>query len=291
MAVSMTGYGKGVLENESISIKVEIKSVNSRYLDINFKSTRSLSFMEEKIRGLLKDTASRGKIDIYAGLRGNGGEAKAISVDRELARSYKNAVDELKGELRLKGRVSVNELASIPGIITVDDSEPDEETIAPYVMTAVGNAMDSWMQMKQNEGTAIEKDMMGKIEEMEAIMNGIEKTSVGLAAEYKNKLAARIRELLEGNSPDESRIAQEAAFLADKSSVDEEIIRLRSHMRQFRENISKKETGRKLDFIIQEMNRESNTIGSKSSSLALTNHVLELKCIIEKLREQAQNIE
>lgn len=291
MAVSMTGYGKSVLENEGISIKVEIKSVNSRYLDINYKSSRGLSFAEEKIRGIVRNSITRGKVDIYIGLRGSNGNSRSIAIDDELALSYKNSIDALKNKLKIKGKTIINDIISIPGLITVEEIDPVEEEIMPLVTEAFQIALGSIIEMKTTEGKALEDDMLIKINEMEQIMEGIEESSKGLTDTYKEKLITRINELMDGIGVDDAKIAQEVAFFADKSSVDEEITRLRSHINQFKENIKENTIGRKLDFIIQEMNRESNTIGSKSASLDLTNYALELKCIIEKLREQAQNIE
>ena len=291
MAVSMTGYGKNVLENDSISIKVEIKSVNSRYLDINFKSSRGLSFIEDKIRGMVKSSISRGKVDIYIGMRGNSGISKTVVIDEELAEAYKKSLDKLKEKLKLRGKAEISDFTSIPGILSVEEKDPDEDEIMPLVTAAFKNALDAIVDMKTTEGRALEKDMLIKIGEMENAMSGIEQNASGLTETYKEKLIARINELMDGVSVDESKIAQEVAFFADKSSIDEEITRLHSHIQQFKENLTKRTVGRKLDFIIQEMNRESNTIGSKSASLELTNYALELKSIIEKLREQAQNIE
>lgn len=291
MAVSMTGYGKSVLENDSISIKVEIKSVNSRYLDINFKSSRGLSFMEERIRGMVKSAVTRGKVDIYIGLRGNSGISKSVVIDEKLADLYKKSLDKLKKKLNLRGKALISDFAAIPGILLIEENDPKEDDISPLVTNAFKNALESIVEMKTTEGRALEKDMILKIEEMKQVMAGIEESASGLADSYKIKLTKRIKELMDGVSIDDSKIAQEVAFFADRSSIDEEITRLHSHIRQFEENIKKRTIGRKLDFIIQEMNRESNTIGSKSASLELTNYALELKSIIEKLREQAQNIE
>ncbi len=291
MAVSMTGYGKSVLENDSISIKVEIKSVNSRYLDINFKSSRGLSFMEERIRGMVKSAVTRGKVDIYIGLRGNSGISKSVVIDEKLADLYKKTLDKLKKKLNLRGKALISDFAAVPGILSIEENDPEEDDISPLVTAAFKNALESLVEMKTTEGRALEKDMILKIKEIKQVMAGIEENASGLADSYKIKLTKRIKELMDGVSPDDSKIAQEVAFFADRSSIDEEITRLYSHIRQFEENIEKRTIGRKMDFIIQEMNRESNTIGSKSSSLELTNYALELKSIIEKLREQAQNIE
>lgn len=287
----MTGYGKSVLENDSISIKVEIKSVNSRYLDINFKSSRGLSFMEDKIRGMVKSAITRGKVDIYIGMRGNTGISKSVTIDENLAALYKDALYKLKGRLGLRGKAAISDFSSVPGILSIEENDPDEDEISPLVIAAFKNALDSIVDMKITEGRALEKDMLLKIKDMKEIVTGIEASADGLTEIYREKLTARISELMDGVDVDQSKIAQEVAFFADKSSIDEEITRLKSHISQFEENITKRTVGRKLDFIVQEMNRESNTIGSKSASLELTNYALELKSIIEKMREQAQNIE
>jgi uncharacterized protein (TIGR00255 family) len=287
----MTGYGKSVLENESVSIKVEIKSVNSRYLDINYKSSRGLSFMEEKIRNMVKAAITRGKVDIYIGMRGNAGISKSVSIDENLASTYKEALIKLKLKLGLKGKAALSDFTGVPGILSIEENDPEEDEISPLVVAAFNYALEKIVDMKSTEGRALEKDMLIKVNEMDEIVNGIEKSADGLTEAYRDKLSARVKELMNGADVDESKIAQEVAFFEDRSSIDEEITSIRSHIKQFGENIAKRTVGRKLDFIIQEMNREANTIGSKSASLELTNYALELKSIIEKLREQAQNIE
>ncbi len=240
---------------------------------------------------MVKSSISRGKVDIYIGMRGNSGISKTVVIDEELAEAYKKSLDKLKEKLKLRGKAEISDFTSIPGILSVEEKDPDEDEIMPLVTAAFKNALDAIVDMKTTEGRALEKDMLIKIGEMENAMSGIEQNASGLTEIYKEKLIARINELMDGVSVDESKIAQEVAFFADKSSIDEEITRLHSHIQQFKENLTKRTVGRKLDFIIQEMNRESNTIGSKSASLELTNYALELKSIIEKLREQAQNIE
>lgn len=287
----MTGYGKSVLDNGDISVKVEIKSVNSRYLDVNFKCTRGLSFMEEKVRAMLKDRIDRGKIDIYVGIRGEYTDKKEVQVDEDTAAAYIEAFSKLRKKYGLRGKADLSMIASIPNLLTIDETEPDEEMLAPYVTSAVRSAIDNLMEMKETEGRAIEKDMLLKVSEMNGTVAEIEKYSEGITSAYAQKLRERIKELTDDATLDEARLAQEVAYFADRSCIDEEITRLRSHISQFEENLPKRNIGRKLDFIIQEMNRESNTIASKSVSIDLTNSAIELKNIVEKLREQAQNIE
>ncbi len=295
MAVSMTGYGKSVLENENISIKVEIRSVNSRFLDLSFKTTRGLTFVEEKMRTLVKSVISRGKVEVYIGLRGDLGNSKTVNIDEEFAINYYKKTKELAKLLKIKNgfwsETKVFDIANIPGVFTIEEKELNEDEIMPLVTKTFTEALDSIKNMKIAEGKNIELDMKEKIQLMKEIMKSVEKNSEGVVESYREKLKARIAELNDIVDVDETRIAQEVAFFADKSSIDEEIIRLNSHIKQFEENLSKNTIGRKLDFIIQEMNREVNTICSKSASLELTNDALELKSIIEKLREQAQNIE
>lgn len=291
MAVSMTGYGKGVYEDENISVKAEIKSVNSRYLDINYKSSRGLSFMEEKIRGIVKNSATRGKVDVYIGIQGGLGDTKKVVVDEKIAKSYKEALTSLKKKYGFKKSLSVDALSALPGVISLEENDPEEDKVRPYIEKAVNKALEAFVSMRENEGEAIERDMRKKVAEMKETMVHVANSCSGIVDQYREKLNIRIKELMEGNEPDETRLCQEVALYADKSCVDEEITRLNSHIRQFEETLEGRTVGRKLDFIIQEMNREANTIGSKSSSVELTNHVLELKSIIEKLREQAQNIE
>lgn len=291
MTVSMTGYGKGIYENDDISIKAEIKSVNSRYLDISFKSSRSLAFMEEKIRGIIKDSVARGKVEIYVGIQNGNDNFKKVVADEELVRSYKELFSSLKKKFKFKKALTIDALSTLPGIIIFEENEIEEKKLIPFVEESVEEAIEAFVAMRENEGKAIEEDMRTKINEMKETMMLVEKSCVGIVKDYKERLNIRIKELTEGTEPDETRLCQEVAFYADKSCVDEEITRLNSHIRQFEETLGEGTVGRKLDFITQEMNREANTIGSKSSSIELTNHVIELKSIIEKLREQVQNIE
>ncbi|MDX1359664.1 MAG: YicC/YloC family endoribonuclease, partial [Clostridia bacterium] len=212
MAVSMTGYGKSVLENESVSIKVEIKSVNSRYLDINYKSSRGLSFMEEKIRNMVKAAITRGKVDIYIGMRGNAGISKSVSIDENLASTYKEALTKLKSKLGLRGKAALSDFTGVPGILSIEENDPEEDEISPLVVAAFNYALEKIVDMKSTEGRALEKDMLIKVNEMDEIVNGIEKSADGLTEAYRDKLNARVKELMNGADVDESKIAQEVAF-------------------------------------------------------------------------------
>ncbi|MCK5812395.1 MAG: YicC family protein [Clostridiales bacterium] len=291
MTISMTGFGRATAENELIKVKIEMKSVNSRYHDCNMKIPKAYAFVEEKLKKLIKQQISRGKIDVYVTIKYIDNSNVSISIDMDLANQYFLGIQKVKDSFLIKKEIEAFQITSIPGVFVTDEEEIDEELILQFLENTCQEALNNILVMKKNEGKHIYLDMQGKISELVKLISEIEKLSESVVDDYREKLKNRIEELLNDQDIDENRLSQEVAYFADKACIDEELIRLSSHVKQFNDNMAKDQTGRKLDFIIQEMNREINTIGSKGNSLEITNLVLECKSIVEKLREQAMNLE
>lgn len=290
---SMTGYGKSILAKEKREYQVEIKTVNHRYLDISIKMPKILSYLEEQIKKEISSKIKRGKVDVFITFENNSEEGKNIKINKELAKVYINELRQLADEENLTKEIPVMEIAKLPDILSIKIDQEDEK-IKQEMLEAVSNATESLNQMKKIEGDKIGQDLNRRIDKIESKIEEISKKSTGLIEEYVVKLEKRIQEILKTEEIDKSRIAQEVVIYADKCSIEEEITRMKSHIYQFRTLISsdKEETiGKKLDFIIQEMNRETNTIGSKSNSLDITNGVIDIKTELEDIREQIQNIE
>ena len=290
---SMTGYGKCILTKEKREYQVEIKTVNHRYLDISIKMPKILSYLEEQIKKEISSKIKRGKVDVFITFENNSEEGKNIKINKELAKVYINELRQLADEENLTKEIPVMEIAKLPDILSIKIDQEDEK-IKQEMLEAVSNATESLNQMKKIEGDKIGQDLNRRIDKIESKIEEISKKSTGLIEEYVVKLEKRIQEILKTEEIDKSRIAQEVVIYADKCSIEEEITRMKSHIYQFRTLISSdtEETiGKKLDFIIQEMNRETNTIGSKSNSLDITNGVIDIKTELEDIREQIQNIE
>lgn len=290
MIRSMTGYGRGKYEIDSREYIVEIKSVNNRYCDVSIKLPRSISYLEEKIKKEITSKVSRGKIDVFITFYNNSTKGKSIKFNRELAGIYINELRELAKENGINDEIQVTDISKFPDILTVENEE-DEELIWNELKLPLEEAINNFIAMKETEGNKIFEDLTKRIEDIQEKVNTISKNSTRLIKEYIVKLEERIKELLNTEKIDENRLAMETVIYADKCSVEEEITRLNSHICQFKELIKENVIGKKLDFLIQEMNRETNTIGSKSSSIEITNLVVEIKTQIEDIREQIQNIE
>ena len=277
MIRSMTGYGKQSLNVEKREYQVEIKSVNHRYLDINIKLPKSISYLEDTIKKEISAKIKRGKIDVFITFENNSQEGKNITINKELAKLYIEQLKELAQEEKILNNIEVMDIAKLPDILIVKNDEEDEK-IQNELIEVVQGAISKIIEMKNIEGN--------KIVEISA-------KSTGLIEEYVVKLEKRIKEILKTEELDKSRLAQEVVIYADKCSIEEEVTRLKSHIYQFRNLISNNnETiGKKLDFLIQEMNRETNTIGSKANNLEITNGVIDIKTELEDIREQIQNIE
>ena len=292
MIRSMTGYGKGNLNIEGREYQIEIKSVNHRYLDINIKMPRTLSYLEETVKKEIYEKIKRGKIDVFVTFENNSLEGRNIKINKELAKIYINQLKELAQEENISSNIEVIDIAKFPDILTIKIDEEDEK-IKNEIIQATKEATDKIVEMKSIEGQKIAQDLLARIEKIENKIEEISKKSTGLIEEYVVKLEKRIKEILQTEEVDKTRLAQEVVIYADKCSIEEEITRLKSHIYQVKNLIAdNNETiGKKLDFIIQEMNRETNTIGSKANNLEITNGVIDIKTELEDIREQIQNIE
>lgn len=290
---SMTGYGRGDSIKDSYRIKVEIKAVNHRYNEISVRMPRHISYLEESLKKLVKEKVSRGKVDVYINLEYIKESAIEVKVDIPLAKSYKKELENLIEVLNLEDTVKLNNLLNISEIVKTERKELDEDLIWDCINEAMTIALENMVLMREKEGVELKTDMISKLENIETSIFNIVERSPSVVIEYKEKLKERIQDLLDNNiSLDEDKISSEVAFFADKSSIDEEIVRLKSHIKQFYNILGESDPiGRKLDFLIQELNREINTIGSKANDVIISKYVVELKSELEKVREQIQNIE
>jgi len=291
MTISMTGFGRATAENDEIQVKVEMKSVNNRYIDLAVKLPRTYAFAEEKLKKIIKNKINRGKVDVYVNINNISSSNAKIAVDMQLAKQYYDSINKIKNVFKIKEKIRAYNIAINPGVINIREIDIDEDKSYELIKDTLIKALNEMVLMKQVEGNNIKEDLLKKIDELIFNIEYIEKEAPVLVAEYRDKLKIKISDMLSDVNIDENRFNQEIAYFADKASIDEEIIRLKSHISQFGDELISDYTGRKLDFIIQEMNREINTIGSKANSLNISKKVLECKSIVEKLREQAMNIE
>ena len=292
MPKSKTGYGKAnIIKDETREYQVEIKSVNHRYLDVTVKMPKSISYLEEEIKKQITQKIKRGKIDVFVLFENNSQEGKEIKINKEIAKIYIEELKELAKQENLSSNIDVMEIAKFPDVLTIKNNE-DEQLIRKEIIEVTKQAVENLMQMRKIEGEKMQKDILSRLEKIELKTNEISKLSTGLIDEYVVKLENRIKEILKTETVDKNRIAQEVVIYADKCSVEEEITRLKRHLQQFRDVFTTDEAiGKKLDFIMQEMNRETNTIGCKANSLEITNLVVDIKTELENIREQVQNIE
>ena len=291
MIRSMTGFGKAIIEKNSRKYQVEIKSVNHRYLDISVKIPRAISFLEEEVKREISKSVKRGKVDVFITFENNSLEGREIKINTDLAKEYIKELKNLAKEENILADIQVNDIAKYPDVLKIQENGENEK-IKEELVEVVANATESLMKMKKSEGEKIAKDLSKRLEKIQEKVNETSNLSTGLIEEYVVKLKERIKKLLKEEEIDETRLAEEVVIYADKCSIEEEITRLNSHILQVKELLnSDKSVGKKIDFIIQEMNRETNTIGSKSNNLGITNNVIDLKTEIEDMREQVQNIE
>ncbi len=293
MAISMTGFGRGEYKDDNYQFLVECKTINHKYADINIRLPRKLSFLEDKARILIKDYVKRGRVDLYIKLDLLGSEDVNLKFDEQLASQYVNILNQIKSKFDLIDDVSVMNIAKFPEVVKTEEKEEDEDALWSMFKVALENSLVKLKEMRTEEGEKLAQDVIMRCDLLKNYIEEIEKYSYNVVIDYKEKLNNRINEILENPSiVDENRLAQEVAIYADKSSITEEIVRFRSHIEQLKKTVVKNDSiGRKIDFLIQEMNRETNTIGSKSSDLNITNLVVEVKSELEKIREQIQNIE
>jgi uncharacterized protein (TIGR00255 family) len=288
----MTGFGRGTKEIEGKSFVVEIKSVNHRYLDINIKLPRNLMSLEDRIRKTVSEKLSRGKVDIFITQNIFSTNDVIANFNQSLADSYAKCLQERKERYTIRDDISVSLISKFPDVITLNQKEEDLETIWGALSTALSDSINMLISMREKEGTKLKSDLEARCMYIKELLGEISKRAPLIVASYKEKLEKRLSDLLNDVKLDESRVAMEVAIFSDKSNIDEEIVRLHSHINQMMETFTLKEPiGRKLDFIVQEMNRETNTIGSKANDLELVNVMLNMKNEIEKIREQVQNIE
>lgn len=294
MTISMTGYGRGEYLDERYHFTVEAKSVNNRYLDIQVKMPRKIAYLEEYIKQSLKKYATRGKVDIFVKLELGSESDTKVSFDRELVKNYYEVLAGIEEVTGASSQVRAVDLAKFQDVIRLEEKEIDQSEIKRCLDSAMDMAFTSFRDMRRSEGEKLKEDILERCQLLEVYFEKIEKLSENIESEYQQKLMTRLSDMLKnmGQNIDDQRIVQEAAILADKANVTEEIVRFRSHIIQLKETVEGEDSvGRKMDFILQEMNREVNTIGSKSSKIEITNVVVDLKCELEKIREQIQNIE
>lgn len=292
MIKSMTGFGRCEVAENNRKFTVEMKAVNHRYLDVNIKMPKSLNFFESAIRTELKNYISRGKVDVFINVSNLTGNDTAVIVNAPLAAEYKAAIDQIGEQLGISHEVSAYQLSRLPEVITLEKNELDKEAALALLMKAVNEALSDFNAIRSREGEKLCDDISSRLDTIEGYVSFIEQRSPQTVVEYRERLTRKMQEVLENTHIDESRILTEAAMYADRIAVDEETVRLRSHISQMRELLkSKTPVGRKLDFIVQELNRETNTIGSKCNDSEIVKIVLDTKSEIEKIREQVQNIE
>jgi len=287
----MTGFGRGKYENEGRNYTVEIKSVNHKYSDINVRLPKFFNSIEDRIRKTVANSISRGKVDVFITFENYSSKAATIRINRELAKEYIKELKTLASETDLKFDLNVIDISKLPEILKIED-EQDEELIENELMIAVNDALDKFVSMREIEGAKLIEDIQKRIYLIQDKVKEITKYSGTLVEEYMKKLQIRVKELMNNQEIDENRLMQEIVIFSDKSSIEEELTRLQSHISQFLELIKQSSPiGKKIDFLIQEINRETNTIGSKANSLEITNLVIEIKTEVENIREQIQNIE
>lgn len=290
---SMTGFGRGKYENDGREYTVEIKSVNHKYSDVSIKLPRQISYLEDKIRKEVLNNISRGKIDVFISMSDYSEKGKSIKINKDIAKIYIAQLKELAEETGIRNDINSVDISKFPEVLNISNEE-NEETYWTELSVALKMAIDNFVSMRELEGSRISEDLLIRIQRIKDKVLNISKYSAGLVEEYIVKLNARVKELLKTDVVDENRLAQEIVIFSDKSSVQEELTRLNSHISQFENLIKDNKTvplGKKCDFIIQEMNREVNTIGSKANSMDISKEVIELKTEIEDIREQIQNIE
>lgn len=293
MIKSMTGFGHGEVSNDkNQKVTVEMKSVNHRYCDISLKLPKKLAMFEANIRNIMKEYASRGKIDIYVSYEDLSETAVSLHYNQAMAAEYMQVFKKMQEDFGIETKITAEALAKYPEVVTLEEVQQDEEVWWELLEAALRQAAEKFVETRTIEGANLKKDLLGKLDQMAADVAFIERRSPQIIAEYRAKLEEKVKEFLEDSAIEENRIAAEVTLYADKIAVDEEIVRLQSHISSMTDVLESDESiGRKLDFMAQEMNREANTILSKSSDVDLADHAIELKTNVEKVREQIQNIE
>ena len=292
MIKSMTGYGRGVVTLGGREFTVELRSVNNRYLDCSVRLPRLVSFAEDAVKQAVKASVSRGKVDVFISLRSEGAEDAKVELNTVALEGYLKAMSRMVTEYDVRDDISVSTLSRMPEMFLVEKPEVDEEQLQKDLLTAVSVALEGYDAMRVREGQALDADLRSRGQTILELVAQVEQGNAQTVQDYRTRLENKLREVLENTAIDESRILTEAAIFADKVAVDEETVRLRSHLQQMNTMLDGGgAVGRKLDFLLQEMNREANTIGSKCTDVKLARIVVDIKAELEKIREQTQNIE
>lgn len=289
---SMTGFGRAEVSNDQYRLSVEVKSVNSRFLDLSIKMPKKFNALEANIRNTVKEYISRGKVDLFITYESFSEKGKALRLDLPLAKEYLESMRTLVNALGVEDNVKVTNLASLPDVLVLSEESEDDDALWESLKPSLTGALERFSETRVMEGENLQQDLLGKLSEMEAIVNRIDERSPEITAAYEARLRAKVSELLEGTGIDEARIVQEVTIYSDKICTDEERVRLHSHIKNMRTKLQNGGlVGRELDFVAQEMNREANTTLSKANDLIVSEDAIGLKTLIEKIREQIQNLE
>ena len=289
---SMTGYGRAVETVNGREFTVEIRSVNNRYLDCTVKMPKQLSFAEDAVKQAVKQAVSRGKVDVFITVRSEGGLEAKVNLNTAMVEGYLAAMNQMAETYGIENDITVSVIARMPDVFSIEKPEVDEEALKADLLSVVSKALEGYNHMRAQEGAALDADLRSRGQTIEGLVAQVEAGNGKTVSDYRTRLENKLREVLANTSIDESRILTEAAIFADKVAVDEETVRLRSHLKQMNGMLTGGgAVGRKLDFLLQEMNREANTIGSKGSDVRLARIVVDIKAELEKIREQTQNIE
>ena len=292
MIKSMTGYGRAVETVNGREFTVELRSVNNRYLDCSVRQPRILSFAEDAVKQAVKASISRGKVDVFITVRSEAGDEVQVTLNKSVLQSYLAAMHQMVDEFGVKDDISVSAVSRLPEVFVIEKPQVDEDQLMADLMSVVAKALEGYDAMRKAEGEALDRDLRSRGETILTLVSQVEAGNGKTVSDYRARLEAKIKEVLANTAIDESRILTEAAIFADKVAVDEETVRLRSHLKQMNNMLSAGgAVGRKLDFLLQEMNREANTIGSKCTDVNLARNVVDIKAELEKIREQTQNIE
>ena len=292
MIKSMTGYGRAVETVNGREFTVELRSVNNRYLDCSVRLPRMLSFAEDAVKQAVKGSISRGKVDVFITVRSEAGDEVQVTLNKAVLQSYLTAMHQMVGEFGVQDDISVSAVSRLPEVFVIEKPQVDEDQLMADLMGIVNKALEGYDAMRRTEGEALDKDLRSRGETILELVSQVEAGNAKTVSDYRLRLEAKIKEVLANTAIDEARILTEAAIFADKVAVDEETVRLRSHLKQMNTMLSGGgAVGRKLDFLLQEMNREANTIGSKCTDVNLARIVVDIKAELEKIREQTQNIE
>lgn len=288
----MTGYGRGIKANPVYSITIDLKAINHRYLELYFKIPRAYSFIEDKLRRHLTSRLSRGKIEVTVTIEKLLSDEVLVELNRPLLNSYFKAIDELITEFNIQGKPDLTTILNLPDVMLTAQPVEDQEQIGVLAEEVLNEAIDNLLEMRYTEGNQLALDLKDKLASLNELWRQLTEFAPEMVTDYRLRLAKRIQELTEGVEIDPNRLATEVAIFADKSDINEELVRIESHIHQFRKTLDLNEpVGRKLDFIVQELNREINTIGSKANDLRISQIVIQFKSELEKIREQIQNIE